>query len=267
MTIDNIFTLLMLILLQAVLGIDNLLYISLESKNAPVEKQGYVRKVGIGLAIILRIGLLFLLTSVIKYFQVPFMHLHFDGVIEGEFNVHSIIVYIGGAFIIYTAIKEIWHMISLEEHAKMVKPKQTSIQKVIILIVIMNLVFSFDSILSAIALTDNLLIMSIAIVLGGLLMIWLSDKVSAFLKKNRMYEVLGLFILFLVGIMLMTEAGHLSHLTLFDTKIDAMSKTTFYFLIFVLVIIDIVQTQYQKKLSKIKEKEALDEQPKIVNLD
>jgi predicted tellurium resistance membrane protein TerC len=267
MTFDDIFTLLMLILLQAVLGIDNLLYISLESKNAPTEKQGYVRKVGIGLAILLRIALLFVLTSVIKYFQDPFLNINLEGFIHGEFNVHSLIVYLGGGFIIYTAIKEIWHMISLEEHVKIDKPKQASIQKIIILIVIMNMVFSFDSILSAIALTDNLWVMTIAIILGGLLMIWLSDKVAAFLKKNRMYEVLGLFILFLVGIMLLTEAGHLSHLMLFGSKIEAMSKVTFYFLIFILVIIDIIQTQYQKKLSKMKEKEALEEQPKIVNLD
>ena len=267
MTIDDIFTLLMLIMLQAVLGIDNLLYISLESKNAPAEKQAYVRKVGIGLAILLRIALLFLLTSVIKYFQKPLLHINLEGIIHGEFNIHSLIVYLGGGFIIYTAIKEIWHMISLEEHAKLDKPKQTSVQKVIILIVIMNLVFSFDSILSAIALTDNFWVMAIAIVLGGLLMIWLSDKVAAFLKKNRMYEVLGLFILFLVGVMLLTEAGHLSHLTLFNSKIEAMSKATFYFVIFILVIIDIVQSQYQKKLSRIKQKEALEEQQKIVNLD
>jgi len=258
MTIDDIFTLLMLIMLQAVLGIDNLLYISLESKNAPVKKQAYVRKVGIGLAILLRIALLFLLTSVIKYFQDPFLHIDLKGIISGEFNIHSLIVYLGGGFIIYTAVKEIWHMISLEEHAKMDKRKETSVQKVIILIVIMNLVFSFDSILSAIALTDNFLVMAIAIILGGLLMIWLSDRVATFLKKNRMYEVLGLFILFLVGVMLLTEAGHISHLTLFDSEVEAMSKTTFYFVIFVLVIIDIVQSRYQNKLSKIKEQEALE---------
>ncbi|PID89189.1 MAG: hypothetical protein CSB01_03295 [Bacteroidia bacterium] len=122
----------------------------------------------------------------------------------------------------------------------------------IALIVVMNLVFSFDSILSAIALTDNVWIMTLAIILSGLLMIWLADKVSAFLQKNRMYEVLGLFILFLVGGMLITEAAHLSHLVLFGYEIEAMSKATFYFVIFVLVIIDVVQSRYKKKLSQQK---------------
>ena len=75
MTLDDLFTLFMLVLLQAVLGVDNLLYISLESKHAPVEKQKYVRRIGIGLAIILRVGLLFLLTSLITLFKTPLVKL------------------------------------------------------------------------------------------------------------------------------------------------------------------------------------------------
>jgi len=68
-----------------------------------------------------------------------------------------------------------------------------------------------------------------------------------------MYEVLGLFILFLVGVMLITEAGHLSHLRLFGNEITAMNKTTFYFILAILILIDIVQGRYHKKLMKVKE--------------
>ena len=123
---------------------------------------------------------------------------------------------------------------------------------VIFWIVAMNVVFSFDSILSAMAVTDQFYIMATAILIGGILMVTLADTVSDFLQKNRMYEVLGLFILFLVGVMLLTEGGHLAHMTLFGNEIVQMSKTTFYFVLFVLVISDIVQSQYQKKLNKIK---------------
>jgi predicted tellurium resistance membrane protein TerC len=103
----------MLILLQAVLGFDNLLYISLESKKAPLADQKRVRKVGILIAIVLRIVLLFVLVSIIGFFQEPFSFLTggIEDVIHFAFNGHSIIVLIGGGFIIYTAIKEIWHMI------------------------------------------------------------------------------------------------------------------------------------------------------------
>lgn len=253
--VENIFTLLMLILLQVVLGFDNLLYISLESKNAPKERQNYVRKVGIALAIILRIVLLFVLIFLIDYFQDPILSLPFVGIIEGNFNIHSFIVLGGGIFIIYTAMKEIWHMIGVKDVDYDVKgAKKASVSKVITMIVIMNIVFSFDSILSAMALTDVFWVMTIAIVVGGLLMIWLSEKVSNFLEKNRMYEVLGLFILFIVGIMLLTEGGHLAHLKLVGEPITPMSKTTFYFVIGILVITDIVQSKYQKKLIAEKEK-------------
>ena len=81
-------------------------------------------------------------------------------------------------------------------------------------------------------------------------MIWLSDRVSTFLQKNRLYEVLGLFILFVVGIMLITEGGHLAHISLYGEHVTPMTKTTFYFVIIVLVLTDIVQSQYQKKLNK-----------------
>ena len=80
-------------------------------------------------------------------------------------------------------------------------------------------------------------------------MVVLADTVSDFLHKNRMYEVLGLFILFLVGIMLLSEGGHLAHMKLFGNEIVQMSKTTFYFVLFVLVVCDIVQSRYQKKLN------------------
>ena len=90
--------------------------------------------------------------------------------------------------------------------------------------------------------------MAVAIVISGILMIWLADRVSVFLQRNRMYEVLGLFILLVVGIMLLTEGGHLAHLKLFGNVITPMTKTTFYFVIVVMVLSDIVQSRYRKKL-------------------
>ncbi|WP_430908042.1 TerC family protein [Maribacter sp. 2-571] len=249
-TLDNLITLCMLTLLQAVLGLDNLLYISLESKRAPEAEQKRVRTLGIGMAIVLRIALLFILIRVIAYFQEPWFGFDVTGVLEGSFNVHSLIVLAGGVFIMYTAVKEIWHMLRLEKEHDGVEVQKKSVNMIIFSIVIMNIVFSFDSILSAMALTDVFWVMAIAIVIGGVLMIWLSGRVTTFLKKNRMYEVLGLFILFIVGIMLLSEGGHLAHLKLFGNEVTPMSKTTFYFVIVVLVVIDIIQSKYQKKLSR-----------------
>ncbi len=251
--IENLFTLGMLILLQGVLSVDNLLYISFASRNARDDKQKFVRQTGIIIAIAFRIILLLLLIKLIQYFQDTLFEINYKNIISGKFNFHSLIVYAGGGFIVYTSIKEIWHLISYEENSDKKHTEKQSVGKVIFLIVVMNMVFSFDSILSAMALTDVLWVMITAIIISGLLMAWLSEKVAAFLEQNRMYEVLGLFILFLVGIMLLTEAGHISELTLFGERITPMNKTTFYFILTILVLIDIVQSKYKKRLDALKQ--------------
>ena len=251
---ENFIDLLMLILLQAVLGFDNLLYISLESKRAPLDKQKAVRVWGIGIAVVLRIVLLFVLLKMMDSFKSTWFKMD-TNFVSAEINFASLITLLGGVFIIYTALKEIIHMLSLEEaHANDHKKKQSSAAKIVAFIVVMNLVFSFDSILSAMAITKVAWIMTIAIVISGILMIVMADKVSEFLQKNRLYEVLGLFILFIVGILLVSEGGHKAHLSFFGHPVEAMSKTTFYFVIAVLVLIDIVQGRYQKKLMAQKER-------------
>jgi len=253
LNIENYLTLGALIVLQAVLGFDNLLYISLESKRAPEDKRAYVRKIGIILAIVFRIVLLGVLVYLIQFFQEPLFSIE-KSWLRMVPNLHAIIVLVGGVFIIYTATKEVMHMMTLEEvHKGDAKPK--SMWSIIVWIVLMNLVFSFDSILSAMALTDVFWVMAVAIVISGLMMIWLAERVSSFLERNRMYEVLGLFILFVVGILLLSEGGHLANLELFGNPVVPMSKTTFYFVIGVLVMTDLVQSRYQRKLLRAKETE------------
>lgn len=254
--LDALFTLFMLILLQAVLGFDNLLYISLESKRAPEADRQRVRRLGIGLAIGLRIVLLLVITAAFEKLQhATLFGVDWDGVFTAHFHVPDLVTLLGGAFILYTATKEVMHMIALEEAGAEEKPPANA-NKVIAMIVIMNVVFSFDSILSAMALTETTWIIAVAIVVSGILMIVLSDHVSSFLAKNRMYEVLGLFVLFVVGVMLVTEGGEHAEVVLFGTPVHAMSKTTFYFVIAVLALTDIVQTRYQKKL--LAQKRAVD---------
>jgi len=206
-----------------------------------------VRRWGIGIAILLRIVLLYIVMKLIHSFHNTIVNIGFSNIIEGKFNLHSIILIFGGVFIIYTAMKEILHMMVFSDH-ETEEEQSKSMGMIIFLIVAMNVVFSFDSILSAMALTEVFWVMASAIVIGGLLMIWMADRVAQFLEKNRMYEVLGLFILFVVGIMLLSDGGHMAHLYLFGHEITPMSKATFYFIIGIMILIDIVQTRYQKKL-------------------
>ncbi len=259
-TMENMFTLFMLILLQAVLGFDNLLYISIESRRVPIERQRQVRQLGIGMAIALRLILLFVVMSAINGLTKPFFSVDW-GFIAGEFTFHAVVTFFGGAFILYTAMKEIFHLLSVDhlEHAD--GAGKRSVASAIFWIVTMNLVFSFDSILSSIALTEVFPVMAVAIIVSGVMMVWLSDHVSNFLEQNRAYEVLGLFVLFIVGILLLSESGHLAHLELYGYEVTAMSKTTFYFVIFVMVCVSVVQSNYRNKLLKAREHSVRDGVP------
>jgi len=245
---EHVFTLMMLILLQAVLGFDNLLYIVLEAKRVPEKDQARVRTLGIGIAVVLRIVLLFVLLKAISSFQQTLFAINWVGKIEGAFNLHSIIELLGGVFILNTALKEIYHMMKHDQSDQYQVKEKTSMTKVIVMIVMMNLVFSIDSILSAMALTKVFWLMATAIFVGGVLMIALAGSVATFLQRNRMYEVMGLFILLVVGILLISEGGHLAHLKLWGAEILPMGKGTFYFVIGILILSDIVQSRYQKKL-------------------
>lgn len=257
-TFENLANLGVLIFLQAVLGFDNLLYISIESQRAPEAQQAKVRRYGILIAIALRIILLFTMIQLLNSLTDPFFHINWTGVIEGHFNFATIVFLFGGVFIMYTAVKEISHMMSIEDlHSEGKDKSKKSAMEVIALIVFMNLIFSFDSILSALAITEVFPILAIAIISSGLAMLFLADTVSEFIERNRKYEVLGMFILLIVGIVLLGEGGHQAHLTLFGYAVEPMSKTTFYFSIAVLVAVDIIQSGYQKKLAIIRKKQVV----------
>ena len=300
-TLSSLFTLVALILLQAVLGFDNLLYIVIESNKvgdpAAAKK---VRQWGIGIAVALRIVLLFLIVSLFELLAEPLLSFA-NAVIEGEFTVQALVTLIGGGFIIYTAMKEIHHLLQVDHIEHSEGSGARSIWGAVALIVAMNLVFSVDSILSAMAIanveTANIVnaagetlraytagpeaeckrflisnpvegavtcepaktyqvpLMVIAIVASGVAMILLADRVTDFLKKNRMYQVLGLFILFLVGVLLVTEGAHLAHLKLFGYELQAMSKSSFYLVVGVLIVTDIISNSYQNRLQAQKQAE------------
>ncbi|MEM8616003.1 MAG: tellurium resistance protein TerC [Pseudomonadota bacterium] len=292
-SLSGLFTLLMLLLLQAVLGFDNLLYISIESKRVGEAKAPTVRRWGIAIAVALRIVLLVIIVALFGALAKPLFGIQLEGIFEGEFTLQALVTLGGGGFIIYTAIKEIHHLLAVDhiEHTEGSKTK--SVIQAITMIVAMNLVFSFDSILSAMAIANvevanvvsaggevlsqftgtvteckrdlianpvagavgcepgkdyQVWIMTIAILASGVVMIMLADYVADFLKKNRMYEVLGLFILFLVGVLLVTEGAHLAHMKFFNFPIEAMSKSSFYLVVGVLVVTDVISTNYQKRL-------------------
>ena len=264
-TLANLFNLGVLIILQAVLGFDNLLYISIESQRAAPELRARVRRSGILIAIALRVVMLFVMIQLIAALHEPFFVFALPNVIEGGVNFSTVVFVLGGGFIMYTAVKEIKHLLELQdpEHAETAQPKSAT--KVVAMIVLMNLVFSFDSILSALAITDVFVVLAIAIVASGVGMLLLADQVSDFIHRNRKYEVLGLFILLIVGVVLLGESGHAAepYLRLFGFAVEPMSKATFYFAIAVLVIVDLIQAKYQRKLDALRAREQGAAQPTL----
>jgi predicted tellurium resistance membrane protein TerC len=248
-TTENLLNLIFLLFLQAVLGFDNLLYISIESRRAPKAQQQAVRRWGIIIAVALRIVLLLIMLKLLQTLTDPLFHIQVEGIIEGHFNFASLVFLLGGAFLMYTAVKEIAHLIGTPDlvHEKSER-KASSAVKVTAFIVIMNLIFSFDSILSAIAITDVVPLLAIAIVASGIAMYLLADRITLFIQNNREYEILGLFILLIVGVVLIGDGGHQAHLKLFSFVVEPMSKATFYFSLVVLVIVNILQGKYQDRL-------------------
>ena len=259
LTLENLGNLLVLCFLQAVLGFDNLLYISIESQRAPLDKQQSVRYYGIIIAVALRVVLLFVMIQLIEALSTPFYVFDIPGIIEGGVNFSTVIFIFGGIFIMYTAVKEIGHMLTIEDLSTDVQHKKgKTAAQVLSTIILMNLVFSFDSILSALAITNVFPVLAAAIIISGLAMLALANGVTAFLQKNRMYEVLGLFILLIVGVVLLGEAGpaaaHAMHddslqIKLFGHALIPMSKSTFYFSILVLVAVEVIQSGYSRKLN------------------
>ncbi len=250
-TAENLVTLVILTALETVLGFDNLLYISIEAKRVEPNAQALTRRVGTILAIVLRIVLLFVVLQLIAALQAPWFSFDF-GFVSGAFNGHSLIVLFGGAFLIRTAVRETRHLLSVDDlqNEEMAGPKHRSFAMALFWILVMNIVFSFDTVLSAVALTRNFAVMTLAIILSGFFMAWLTDHVARFLEKNRLYEVLGLFVLLLVGAMLIAEGGHIARLSLFGYAVEPLAKSTFYFILGALVLVDILQGKYQKKLDK-----------------
>lgn len=251
-SLENALNLGVLIFLQAVLGFDNLLYISIESQRAPAADQARVRKLGIAIALVLRVVLLFGIMSLLQRFSAPLFSVHWTGVLEGAFSFATIVFLLGGAFLMYTAVREISHLLAIEELAEgaLADRESKSAARVIGMIVTMNLIFSFDSILSALAITEAFAVLALAIVISGILMLVLADSVAEFIRRNRKYEVLGLFILLIVAVVLLGEGGHAAHLTIAGFPIEPISKATFYFAIVVLVVVDVLQSRYQAKLAR-----------------
>jgi predicted tellurium resistance membrane protein TerC len=205
-TADAWIALLTLTVLEIVLGIDNIIFISILSTKLPVEQQKRARRLGLGLAMGTRI-LLLLSISWILGLQEDLFSVFGHGI-----SGRDIVLLSGGLFLIYKATTEIHSKIEGDEHENNPKMKKPSFASVIFQILILDIVFSLDSVITAVGMVDadKVIIMIIAVIIAVLIMLVAADPISNFVQKHPTVKMLALAFLVMIGVSLLIEGsgGH-----------------------------------------------------------
>ena len=193
----------MLALMEIVLGIDNIVFIAIISERLPEHQRSLGRKIGLAVALFSRLILLFAiswvmgLTKTWAEFDILGHAVHLTG--------QSVVLILGGLFLIYKATHEIWLKTELkEEHHE--NNKKVTLQSVILQIAIIDMVFSLDSIITAVGMVKHIEYMVVAIIIAISVMITFSDKISHFINNNPSVKMLALSFLLLIGVLLTAEA-------------------------------------------------------------
>ena len=185
--------------LEIVLGIDNIIFISILAGKLPAEKQGQARTVGLGLAILTRIGLLFSLTWIMRLTEPIF------SVFANEISGRDIILISGGLFLLAKSTHEIHGRLEGGAHSNMRTAKRSSFANIMIQILLLDIVFSFDSVITAVGMTNQLGIMVAAVIISVLFMMASSGSISDFVARHPTIKMLALSFLLLIGVTLIAE--------------------------------------------------------------
>ena len=225
--------LLTLTFLEIVLGIDNIIFISIVTNRLPHHLQPKTRNIGLLLAMGFRIGLLLGITYIIGFTKPLFTLMMY------EMSARDLILLLGGAFLLLKSIFEIHH--KMEGNEKEIKVSGSNYPMVIILqIILLDMVFSFDSILTAIGLTEKVILMIIAIVVAIVVMMLFSGKISIFINNHPTLQILALSFLILIGFTLIIDALHFH-----------VPKGYIYFSVFFSLLVEIINMKVRKNLSPV----------------
>ncbi len=248
-SLDNLISLLTLTFLEIVLGIDNIIFISITASRLPKVDQAKARNIGLFLAMIFRVILLFGISILISL-QKPFAHIDW-GFLKMAPSGQAIILFVGGLFLLYKATNEIFMKLEgEEEHIAQSGKTVNSIAKVVTQIALINLVFSIDSILTAIGLSDNMGVMIIAVIASAIIMMGFSGPVGRFVNNHPSLQVLGLSFLIMIGFMLIAEASHDSELSILNNSIGQIPKGYLYFSIAFSLFVEFINIQMRKRSKK-----------------
>lgn len=235
-------SLLTLTFLEIVLGVDNIIFISIISDKLSPERQKKARTIGLLLAMIFRIGLLLTITWIMKLkdplFTLPFFKNEGQPI---EISWKDIILMAGGIFLVIKSTLEIHHKLEKPVEEDTTKAVYSSLASVIVQIVLIDAVFSFDSILTAIGLVEEVMIMIIAVVISIFIMMVFAGPISRFINKNPTLQMLALAFLIAIGIMLVAEGFH-----------QKIGKSYIYTMIAFSLIVELLNMRVRKKYEKVK---------------
>jgi predicted tellurium resistance membrane protein TerC len=247
--IDTWIALLTLTFLEIILGIDNIIFISIATSKLPKEQQKKGTNIGLLLAMFFRIMLL-LGVSYLIAMKEPWFTINISW-LTTEITGQSIILILGGIFLIYKSTGEIHHKVEGTTEEATTKKTASTLSKVIVQIVLIDIVFSFDSVLTAVGMTNGvdgaLIIMITAVILSMIIMLIFANPVSQFVNKHPTIQMLALSFLILIGFMLMTEGAHLANTVIFNNHIGAIPKGYLYFAIAFSLGVEALNMRIRKK--------------------
>lgn len=190
--------------MEIVLGIDNIIFVSIVASRVEKHDEKKARTWGLLFAMIIRLLLLLVIQWVIQSQNTLFtLPIDFEG---NDISFKDIMLLLGGLFLLYKSTTEIHHKFNVDEHLESEKKTKQSFSQVVMQIILINLVFSIDSIVTAIGLTESILIMLIAILASMLIMVWVSAGISKFVEEHPTVKMLALSFLLMIGCMLIIEA-------------------------------------------------------------
>ena len=248
---DAWIALLTLTFLEIILGIDNIIFISIVTGKLPEEKRKRATRIGLFLAMFMRIALLFGITVLIAMKE-PFFSVNWTW-FSADFTGQAMILFLGGLFLIYKSTKEIHEKVDHkgEEEKDLKTTAAKSFGNVIFQILLIDLIFSVDSILTAVGMTNGvpgaLYIMVTAVVISVGVMMLFAVPVGNFVNQNPSIQILGLAFLILIGFMLITESMHLSNASLVGEHVGAVPKGYLYFAIAFSLVVEFLNMKMRKK--------------------
>jgi predicted tellurium resistance membrane protein TerC len=200
--IEAIIPLLSLIALEVILGIDNIIFISILADKLPDNQRSKLRYWGIGLAMGMRLLLLAFIAWILKLDQTLF------NLFEIDFSGKGLILILGGLFLIYKSTKEIYHKTEIANEDKPNVPKNSSFKRLLSEVIILDLVFSIDSIITAVGMVQELWVMYTAVIVTVIIMLFASKPISDFIRKHPSFKILALCFLMMIGVSLLAEGFH-----------------------------------------------------------